>query len=121
MSFTLASSETPPFPMLPPFPPFVRVSLHNQTAGLLFRLVALWPGGALSFSPFLSLSLTSSTPPLFPASLHLCPLVFLSLLCYLSLPFPPSVTAALEGMSFHGRFAAISKMAALPNGQLPWF
>lgn len=34
---------------------------------------------------------------------------------------PLSVTAALEEMSFHGRFAAISKMAALPNGQLPWF
>lgn len=30
-----------------------------------------------------------------------------------------SVTTTLEEMSFHGRFAAISKMAALPNGQLP--
>lgn len=42
---------------------------------------------------------------------------------YPSLPPPTlssslflSVTTALEEMSFHGRFAAISKMAALPNG-----
>lgn len=28
----------------------------------------------------------------------------------------PSVATALGEMSFHGRFATISKMAALPNG-----
>lgn len=60
------------------------------------------------------------SPSLFllPPSL---PTRLLSLLCHLPLPLHPSVTTALEEMSFHGRFAAISKMAALPNGQLPWF
>lgn len=65
------------------------------------------------------------SPSLSPPSLLITP----SLPPHLSSPslpsfspsLPLSVTTALEEMSFHGRFAAISKMAALPNGQLPWF
>lgn len=101
----------PSFPLS--FPPWWCHSLIKQQA--CFPLGGFMAGGSLSIS-----LLHFPLSPLF-SSLHFCPLVFLSLFWHLSLPLPPSVTTALEEMSFHGRFAAISKMAALPNGQLPWF
>lgn len=58
---------------------------------------------------FLSFTLSSLSSPLL--SSERLPLSFFH---------PPSVTTALEKMSFHGRFAAISKMDASLNGQLHW-
>lgn len=103
------------------------VSFSNQTAGLLSAWWLYALGGVLLLSLSLPPSISSLLSPLHcPPSSSLCPhhfffLSFFSLLCHLFPLLPPSVTTALEEMSFHGRFAAISKMAALPNGQLPWF
>lgn len=108
----------PPSPfILPFFLPSMMVSVYNQTAGFLSTrwLYSLGGGHSLVFQFHFSHS-----PLLFRFSISAL-LSFFSSFQHLPLPSPPSVTAALEGMSFHGRFAAISKMAALPNGQLPWF
>lgn len=105
------STETLSLPLLPSFSSLLpmMVSLSNHIAGFLSAWWLYdWGGLCLSFTLLclfifpLSPSLSSS------ASSH-------SLTSSLFL----SVTTTLEEMSFHGRFAAISKMAALPNGQLP--
>lgn len=109
------STETLSLPLLPSFSSLLpmMVSLSNHTAGFLsawwlYDRGVGWGGLCHSFT-LLCLFIFPPSPSLSSsASSH-------SLTSSLFL----SVTTTLEEMSFHGRFAAISKMAALPNGQLP--
>lgn len=118
-SSPLLASETLSLPLpaiLSSLLPSMMVSLSNQTAGLLSAWWLYGWGLSLPVSlPHISHSPLSSLFPSLP------PCLSFHCFCHHSIPLPPSVTTALEEMSFHGRFAAISKMAALPNGQLPWF